>query len=347
MDDTQRLLRDVFRTDNIWTIPVSVTGSAAMEAAFANLVEPGGAVLAPSNGYFGDRIAEMARPAGGMGERVDAPWGEPLAPRCTGLLCRPRPRCRRRRPRRDLDRRPPAVDGRHRRRRPRPRRALVADCVTSLGGVEFRTDGWGVDVAYSTAQKCPSRPTGASPLTVGEAAVAKITDREAPVRSRYLDLTEPDAYWGSDRSYHHTAPVNNVYALRDALRLVQAEGLDERGAPRAVRGGAPGGAVVARPRTGRRRRRPAPEPHDGAAPGRTRAGTRRRPRAGGPRRRKIATGLGAFADEAVRVGCLGHCARRGPVLETFGDRGETLVDCGVDVDPAAGVAAAVASLSGE
>jgi alanine-glyoxylate transaminase/serine-glyoxylate transaminase/serine-pyruvate transaminase len=346
MDDTQRLLRAVFRTDNTWTIPVSGTGSAAMEAAIANVVEPGDTVLAPSNGYFGDRMAEMARRAGGAVERVDAPWGEPLDPDRVQAAC--------------VDHDPEAVGVVHAETSTGVRQPamgaiadvvhehdalLLADCVTSLGGVPFRTDEWGVDVAYSSAQKCLSCPPGASPLTVGEAAVAKITEREAPVRSWYLDLTELADYWGADRSYHHTAPVNNVYALREALRLVREEGLEARWARHdryaaALQDGLwalglePVVQADARLPSLTTARLPA-----GLEPGTVVDRMREAHDV------EIATGLGAFADEAVRVGCMGHGARRGPVLETLGAIGETLVDCGVDVDPGDGVAAAAASLS--
>ncbi len=348
MDDTQRLLRATFRTDNTWTIPVSGTGSAAMEAAIANLVEPGDTVLAPSNGYFGDRMAEMARRAGGTVERVDAPWGEPLDPAAVRSACAAH----------DPDvvgvvhaetstgvlqtSMPAVADAVH-----DHDALLLVDCVTSLGGVEFRADAWGVDVAYGGAQKCLSCPPGASPLTVGEAAVAKIQSRDAPVRSWYLDLTELDAYWGADRSYHHTAPINNVYGLREALRLVDEEGLEARWARHERYAAALGEGLWAL----------GLEPVVDAEARLPSLTTARLPAGLDPgtvvdRMREahdveIATGLGAFADEAVRVGCMGHGARRGPVLEVLGALGETLVDLGVAVAPGAGVEAAVASLSGE
>src|SRR5699024_2881136 len=104
----------------------------------------------------------------------------------------------------------------------------IADAVTSLGGVEFRVDDWGIDAAYSATQKCLSAPPGASPLTLSDRAMAKVTNRDARVRSWYLDLSELADYWGEARSYHHPAPITNIYALREALRLVAEEGIEER-----------------------------------------------------------------------------------------------------------------------
>ncbi len=229
MDEVQELLRYVFRTDNEWTIPISGTGSAAMEAAISNLTEPGDTVLVPDNGYFGGRMASMVRRAGGEVVEIEAPWGEPLnleavreafethdpdllgfvhAETSTGTL---QP---------DV---PELTDIAH------ANDALViADTVTSLGGVELRVDEWNIDAAYSAAQKCLSAPPGASPLTLSPRAIEKIESRESDVRSWYLDLSMLTDYWGDERAYHHTAPITNVYALREALRLVAEEGIEAR-----------------------------------------------------------------------------------------------------------------------
>ena len=245
MNEVQELLRYTLRTKNRWTIPVSGTGSAAMEAAFANLVEPGNVVAVPSNGYFGDRMASMVERAGGVVVRVDAPWGEPLDPddvasvlsehrpvifafvhaeTSTGALQPDVPELTR-------------IAHEH-------GALVIADTVTSLGGVELRVDEWGVDAAYSGGQKCLSCPPGASPLTLNDRAMAKVLAREEPVRSWYLDLSLLQSYWGDDRSYHHTAPITNVYALREALRLVAEEGLEQRWARhRRVAGGLKAGVV--------------------------------------------------------------------------------------------------------
>ncbi|GAB6877768.1 alanine--glyoxylate aminotransferase family protein [Halorubrum gandharaense] len=229
MNEVQELLRYTFRTDNQWTIPVSGTGSASMEAAIGNLVAPGDTMLVPTNGYFGGRMASMAERAGGEVVEVDAPWGEPLDPvdvqaafdehqpdvfgfvhaeTSTGVL-------------------QPGVDEltdiahAH-------DAFVIADTVTSLGGVELRVDEWDVDVAYSGPQKCLSCPPGASPLTLNDRAMDKVLSREEQPRSWYLDLSLLEGYWGDERAYHHTAPITNVYALREALRLVAEEGIESR-----------------------------------------------------------------------------------------------------------------------
>lgn len=229
MDEVQDLLRYAFRTDNEWTIPVSGTGSAAMETAFANVVEPGDTVLVPGNGYFGGRMASMARRAGGEVATVDAPWGEPLDPAdveaafaehspavfafvhaetSTGVLQPDVPELT------DIAHENDAL--------------VIADCVTSLGGVEFRVDDWGIDVAYAGPQKCLSCPPGASPFTINQRAMEKVLAREDDPRSWYLDLSLLEDYWGEERAYHHTAPITNIYALREALRLVAEEGIENR-----------------------------------------------------------------------------------------------------------------------
>jgi alanine-glyoxylate transaminase/serine-glyoxylate transaminase/serine-pyruvate transaminase len=229
MDEVQELLRYTFRTDNKWTIPVSGTGSASMEAAIGNLVEPGDTMLVPTNGYFGGRMRSMAERAGGEVVEVDAPWGEPLDPVDVE---------------RAFDEHQPDVFGFvHAETSTGVRQPdvsaltdiahahdayVIADCVTSLGGVEMRVDEWGVDVAYSAPQKCLSCPPGASPLTLNDRAMEKVLSREEPARSWYLDLSLLEGYWGDERAYHHTAPITNVYALREALRLVAEEGIEER-----------------------------------------------------------------------------------------------------------------------
>jgi alanine-glyoxylate transaminase/serine-glyoxylate transaminase/serine-pyruvate transaminase len=345
MDDTQQLLRETLRTDNRWTIPVSGTGSAAMEAAIGNLVEPVETAVVPGNGYFGDRMAEMVRRAGGTAVQVETAWGKPLDPEDVRAAC--------------AEHDPAVVGVVHAETSTGVRQPgmaeitdaahdhgaiVVADCVTSIGGVEFRMDEWGVDAAYAASQKCLSCPPGASPLSVNATAMEKIQSREEPVRSWYLDLSLLDDYWGEERSYHHTAPVNNVYALREALRLVNEEGLENRWERHerysaALQEGL--WALELEPVVDADARLPSlttarlPE---GLEPGPI-VGTMR-----DDYNVEIATGLGAFADEAIRVGCMGHGARRGPVLETLGALGETLTNAGVSVEPGAGVAAAVESL---
>jgi len=345
MNDTQRLLRATLRTDNEWTIPVSGTGSASMEAAIGNLVEPGETAVVPGNGYFGDRMAEMVRRAGGTAVQVETPWGKPLDPADVRDAC--------------AEHDPAVVGVVHAETSTGVRQPemsaitdaahdhgamVVADCVTSIGGVEFRMDEWSIDAAYAASQKCLSCPPGASPLSVNDRAMAKILDREEPVRSWYLDLSLLDDYWGEERAYHHTAPVNNVYALREALRLVDEEGVENRWQrheeyAEALQEGL--WALGLEPVVESDVRLPSlttARLPSGLEPGEVVATMR------DDYDVEIATGLGAFADEAIRVGCMGYGARRGPVLETLGALGETLASAGVGVEPGAGVEAAVATL---
>jgi alanine-glyoxylate transaminase/serine-glyoxylate transaminase/serine-pyruvate transaminase len=347
MDETQELLRQVLRTDNQWTIPVSGTGSAAMEAAIANLTRPDDTVLVPSNGYFGGRMAEMVERAGGRPVHVDAPWGEPLDPAdvadafaehdpdlfgfvhaetSTGV----------RQP--DV---PALTDIAH------DHDALViADVVTSLGGVEFRMDEWGVDAAYSAGQKCLSCPPGASPLSLNDRAMERVQSRETRPRSWYLDLALLDDYWGSERAYHHTAPVSNVYALRESLRLAVEEGLEERWARHervagALRQGltAMGLEPVAEPdwwlpslNTARLPDAAHVEPDDVIDRMLHEHGI------------EIAGGLGDLAGEVLRIGCMGYGATPDNVTALVAALGDSLLALGVDVDADAGTAAVRRSL---
>jgi alanine-glyoxylate transaminase/serine-glyoxylate transaminase/serine-pyruvate transaminase len=228
MDSTQELLRRVFETGNRFTIPVSGTGSAAMEAAVASLVEPGDRVLVCVNGYFGLRIAEMARRYGALVETITRPWGEVFTPQDVDRALDQRPA--------DvvaivhaetstgalqpLDEIPAIVHGHG--------AILIVDAVTSLGGLPVGVDEFEIDACYSAAQKCLSCPPGASPVTLSDRALEKMRGRKVGVRSWYLDLTLLEKYWGRERQYHHTAPISTLYALHAGLRIAIEEGLENR-----------------------------------------------------------------------------------------------------------------------
>jgi alanine-glyoxylate transaminase/serine-glyoxylate transaminase/serine-pyruvate transaminase len=340
MDEVQELLRYTFRTDNTWTIPVSGTGSAAMEAAIGNLTEPGDTVLVPTNGYFGGRMAEMVRRAGGEVVHVDAPWGEPLDPddvadalathdpdvfgfvhaeTSTGV----------RQP--DV---PELTAAAH------DHGALViADTVTSLGGVELRVDEWGIDVAYSGPQKCLSCPPGASPLTLNDRAMDKVLSREEPARSWYLDLGLLEGYWGDERAYHHTAPITNVYALREALRLVAEEGIERRWDRHLrVAGALKAGLEAMGLEMNASEDAWLPSLNavrvpDGVTDGDVIEHLLAEYDI------EIASGLGDLEGEIFRIGCMGHSARPETVSSLLSALGETLRSQGADVDVPAGLAA--------
>lgn len=228
MDACREKLRAVFRTANTVTLATPGTGTSGMEAAVANLVQPGDSVVVGACGYFGERIAEMVVRAGGRVTRVTAPWGSPVDPDAVRAAVR------------SSGAKVVAVvhaetsTGVEQPIEPIAAAArelgafLIVDCVTSLGGVPVEVDRWGADIVYSATQKCLSAPPGAAPLTVSDAAWSRINAREVPPNSWYLDLRLLEAYWDERRVYHHTAPISMVYALHEALTLVLEEGLEAR-----------------------------------------------------------------------------------------------------------------------
>jgi alanine-glyoxylate transaminase/serine-glyoxylate transaminase/serine-pyruvate transaminase len=231
LDDTQRPLRTVFRTENDFTMAISGTGTAGMEAAIYNVVEPGDTVVVCQNGYFAVRMADMVRRCGGEVVLVEADWGKLIEPErveaalkgagrvkvvaivhgetSTGVL----------QPLEEISR----IAHEH-------GALLLADAVTSLAGCELRIDDWGVDVCYSGTQKCLSAPPGMAPLTMSAQAMEAVAKRSEPVRSWYVDVSMLQNYWGggSARAYHHTPPMTMLYALREGLRIVLEEGLEAR-----------------------------------------------------------------------------------------------------------------------
>jgi len=226
MGEVQGLLRYAWQTDNRLTIPMSGTGSAAMEATLANTIEPGDTVLVAVMGYFGLRLADMAGRYRANVVTIEKPWGEAFsieeleqavsthkpailamvhAETSTGV-CQPMEGIG------DLCRAHDCL--------------LLLDTVTSLGGVPLFLDDWKVDLAYSCSQKGLSCPPGLGPFTMGPRAEAKMMGRSGKVPNWYLDVTLLNQYWGSDRVYHHTAPVNMNFGMREALRLLADEGLE-------------------------------------------------------------------------------------------------------------------------
>jgi alanine-glyoxylate transaminase/serine-glyoxylate transaminase/serine-pyruvate transaminase len=224
MGETIALLREAFQTDNRATLPISGTGSAGMEALVANFVEPGDRVVCGVHGLFGERMADELARAGAEVVRVEGEWGRAIdverliAAARDGLdamivvhgetstgVAQP-------------------LDGLADACRERDA-LLMIDCVTSLGGHPLRLDEAGVDAAFSGTQKCLNCPPGLAPFTAGERALAKLARRERPGRSWYFDLSLVLGYWSPEgsgagsRAYHHTAPINLVYALREALRI--------------------------------------------------------------------------------------------------------------------------------
>jgi alanine-glyoxylate transaminase / serine-glyoxylate transaminase / serine-pyruvate transaminase len=229
MDETKRLLQFVFQTRNELTIPISGTGSAGMEACLVNLLEPGDEAVVCVNGVFGTRMADIVERCGATLVKVEAPWGRVIEPADVATALK---RCKR--PNlvaivhaetstgawQPLDEISTLVHT--------AGALLVVDTVTSLGGHPVRVDDWGIDACYSGTQKCLSCPPGLSPITLGARAVEALRHRKTKVQSWYLDLTMIEKYWGAERVYHHTAPISMNYALYEALRIIEEEGLEAR-----------------------------------------------------------------------------------------------------------------------
>jgi len=229
MDETVELLRYAFRTKNRITLPISGSGSAGMESAICNLIEKGNDTVVCINGFFGERMREMVQRCGGNAIVVEADWGKPIsresvakalsksnakvvtivhAETSTGVL----------QPLREISKTVHEYDA-----------LLVVDAVTSLGGCELNVDELGIDICYSASQKCLSCVPGLAPITANERAMEIIRNRKTQVQSWYLDLSTIEKYWlENNRVYHHTAPILLVYALREALRLLYEDGLENR-----------------------------------------------------------------------------------------------------------------------
>ena len=229
MDQLKGLLQYAFQTTNELTIPISAPGSAGMEACFVNLVSPGDTVIVCQNGVFGGRMKENVERCGATAVMVEDSWGQPVDPVKVASA---------------FDQHPEAnllafvhaetstgvrSDAQALCALASERGALsIVDAVTSLAGIELQVDDWGADAVYSGTQKCLSCIPGISPVTFSPRAVERISNRETKVQSWFLDMQLVMGYWGgsSKRAYHHTAPVNDLYALHEALVMLQEEGLE-------------------------------------------------------------------------------------------------------------------------
>jgi alanine-glyoxylate transaminase/serine-glyoxylate transaminase/serine-pyruvate transaminase len=229
MDEIKEGLKYAFKTENKLTMPVSAPGSAGMETCFANLVEPNDEVIVCINGVFGTRMKENITRFGGKAIVVNDDWGAAVSVDKVEQTIKENPNAK-------------ILAFVHAETSTGARsdaKALckladdnglisIVDAVTSLGGSELEVDGWGIDAIYSGTQKCLSAMPGISPISMSEKALNKIKNRKSPVPSWFLDLNLVMAYWDGDgkRSYHHTAPVNTLYGLHEALVMLQEEGLE-------------------------------------------------------------------------------------------------------------------------
>lgn len=347
MDEIKTLLKYAFQTENALTLPISAPGSAGMEACFVNLVEPGDKVVVAVNGVFGKRMIENVQRCGGTAVAVEQPWGEPVDPAVveqallahpdakvlafvhaetsTGALSDAESLC--------------ALAKRH-------GCLSIVDTVTSLGGVPLYVDRWQADAVYSGTQKCLSCTPGLSPVTFSDAAVAAIKARKTPVQSWFLDMNLILGYWGQGgkRAYHHTAPVNALYGLHEALVALQEEGLEASWLRHATMHQALAAGlealgirfvVKAGARLPQLNSVYIPEGIDDAQ---TRAFLLEKYNL------EIGAGLGDFAGKVWRIGLMGHSARRENIDLLLTALADAFAQQGKPVDVAPALAAVAAAL---
>ncbi|MDZ4819670.1 MAG: alanine--glyoxylate aminotransferase family protein [Planctomycetota bacterium] len=340
MNNMQEMLRAVFCTKNEMTLAISGTGSAGMEAAFVNLVEPGDSVLICVNGVFGTRMTDVAARCGAMVNKIERPWGEVFTPdEIRASIAQHRPKI------------VGIVQAETSTGAWQPvqeiaqivREAgalLIVDSVTALGGVPVEVDAWGIDCCYSGSQKCLSCPPGLAPITFGARAMEKLRARKTKVASWYLDVTMLAQYWGTDRVYHHTAPINMTYGLYEALRLVLQEGLPACHARhalqhRALKSGLAAIGIEYSAQEGHQlpmlNTVKIPAGVDDVA---VRKGLLDRFGI------EIGGGLGAFKGKVWRIGLMGHGARPGNVLLLLAALEQLLGEQGYSFKPGASIAAA-------
>jgi alanine-glyoxylate transaminase/serine-glyoxylate transaminase/serine-pyruvate transaminase len=349
MDEVKELLQYVFQTDNELTIPVSAPGSAGMETAFVNLLEPGDKVVICQNGVFGGRMKENAERCGAVPIMVEDEWGKTVdldkveqtlsenpdakvlafvhAETSTGTRSDAESLCAMAQKFGCL---------------------TIVDAVTSLAGIELRVDDWGIDAIYSGTQKCLSCVPGLAPVSFSERAVQAIKARKTKVQSWFLDLNLVMGYWGADakRSYHHTAPINSLYALHEALVIVREEGLENSWQRHARNHQAFAAGIEALglsfvvheefrlPQLNLVR---FPDSVDDAAV---------RKALLDDYNLEIGSGLGNLAGKVWRIGLMGHASNRTNVLNCLSALGSVMSGMGVAVDAGAAIGAAQAVYSG-
>jgi alanine-glyoxylate transaminase/serine-glyoxylate transaminase/serine-pyruvate transaminase len=345
MNETQDMVRQVYQTRNRLTFPLSATGMAGMEACMVNLLEPGDRALICSKGFFGQRMIEVAGRAGAAVTTLERPWGEvfdlnqvretlqKVRPKVLGIV-HAETSTGARQPIEGLGKLCHEFDT-----------LLVLDTVTSLGCIPVLLDAWEVDAAYSCSQKGLSCPPGLSPVSFSQRAIDAISRRKTKVQSWYLDTTLLQRYWGEERSYHHTAPITMVYALREGLRLVLEEGLEERFARhlknhRALKAGLTALGLTYVAAEGHQ----LPQLNCVRIP----AGVDDlavRKQLLSEFSIEIGSGLGEFKGKAWRIGLMGHNSRPNVVLQALAALERCLLTQGAKITAGAGVAAAERSYS--
>jgi alanine-glyoxylate transaminase/serine-glyoxylate transaminase/serine-pyruvate transaminase len=347
MEELKQLLRYAFRTENQLTMPVSAPGSAGMETCFLNLVEPGEKVLVCINGVFGGRMRENVERAGGEPVVVADPWGRAVDPNKLDetLTAHPDARivafvhaetstgaCS------DVK---TLVEIAH-----RHDCLTIVDAVTALGGCELEVDGWDIDAVYAGSQKCLSCTPGLAPISFNQRAMAKVQSRKSKVRSWFQDLNLVAGYWGGEqkRTYHHTAPVNALYGLHEALLMLHEEGIEEAWARHrrnhlALRAALEAmGLELLVPEAERLPQLNAVSIPAGVDDAAVRA------RLLDTYGLEIGAGLGDLAGKVWRIGLMGHSSRPEKVLLCVTALGSVLSDLGVPIDLGAALSRAHAAL---
>jgi alanine-glyoxylate transaminase/serine-glyoxylate transaminase/serine-pyruvate transaminase len=344
MEELKALLRTAFHTNNALPMPVSAPGSAGMETCFVNLVEPGDKVIVCINGVFGGRMKENVIRAGGTPVCIEDPWGRAVDPNKLEDALRAHPDA-------SLVAFVQAetstgagsdtktlVEIAH-----RHDCLTIVDAVTALGGSALEVDAWGIDAVYAGSQKCLSCTPGLAPVSFNERALAKVTERATPVRSWFMDLNLVLGYWGGSnagagqtkRSYHHTAPVNALYALHESLLMLAEEGIEQSWARHrrnhlALRAGLEAlGLELVVPESER-----LPQLNAVSIPGGI-DDLSVRTRLLNEFNLEIGAGLGPLAGQIWRIGLMGWSSRRENILLCVGALGSVLNDLGVDVDTGA------------
>lgn len=339
MDETRTMIQRVYSTSNDMTMATSGTGSAGMEMCVVNLIEPGDEMIVCVNGVFGTRMRDVAQRCGATVHSVEAEWGEIIEPDVVAEALRKYPNTK-------------VVGIVHAETSTGAHQPLVeiskmvhdagslllVDAVTSIGGVELLVDEWNIDAVYSGTQKCLSCPPGLAPVSFSQAALDAMDKRETKVQSWYLDISMLRNYWGGDRVYHHTAPINMTYALHEALRIVLEEGLEARIARhsqnhRALRAGleAMGLSYVPEHSLTTLNAVHVPDGVDDAVV---------RKRLLNEFGIEIGAGLGPFKGKAWRIGLMGHSSTKRNVLLVLSALEVLLADQGARLERGAGLAAA-------
>src|SRR5262245_62146952 len=346
MNGVQEMLRGLFRTKNHLTMAISGTGTAGMETTVVNLIEPGDSMVVCVNGVFGGRMADMAERAGAKVTKVERPWGEVFTPEDLKAALAARPKVvgivmaeTSTGVRQSIPEISQAVHD--------AGALLLVDTVTALGGIPVEVDAWKIDAIYSSSQKCLSCPPGLSPVSFSPWAMEVIASRKKKVQSWYLDVSLLANYWGQNRVYHHTGPINMIYAFYEALRLIHLEGLENCHARhlrnhKALKAGL--AAIGIRYATAESCTLPqlnavlVPAGIDDAA---VRSALLNRFGI------EIGAGLGAYKGKVWRIGLMGYGSRPANVLLFLSALEQLLAEQGLKFEHGASIAAANASYAGQ